>query len=197
MLRSMLLSLFAISLVACTPATAEPVASPEKVQVAKAPSSQPAAKDAKKTAIGEGETPAERGQVDKDGVIRRGAKLSSAKALTVAACQKDAAKLDKKTVKIEGNVAELCAKKGCWWVLGDDKTGASVRITAKDYGFFIPKDATGRRGIAEGVLEVKHMSEEERAHMAEDSGDPNAKIPAMELRLAAAAIEMHPAQPRK
>jgi len=51
----------------------------------------------------------------------------------------------------------------------------SVRVTFKDYGFFVPKDGAGHRAVVEGTLEEEEMSEAMVKHLAEDAGeDPNA-----------------------
>ena len=45
-------------------------------------------------------------------------------------------------VKMLGKITDVCVKKGCWMKLdmGNDKV---VRVTFKDYGFFVPTDASG------------------------------------------------------
>jgi hypothetical protein len=148
-----------------------------------------------KTALGKGETPAERDQVDEDGVVRRGTELpKEATLVSVADCVAKADELSGKDVKISGRVQQVCVKKGCWWSIENPKDPTQrIRVTHKDYGFFVPKDAKGQDAIAYGTLEVKKMSEEEAVHMAKDEGqtaiDP-ATLPKVELRLLASAIEM-------
>ena len=114
--------------------------------------------------------------------------------LTVAECVAGADKLAGKAVKVSGKVAQVCAAKGCWWSIENpaDKT-QRIRVTHKDYGFFVPKDAKGKDAVAYGVLEVKKMSAAEAEHMAKDEGKTNvdvAKLPKVELRLLASSLEM-------
>ena len=40
----------------------------------------------------------------------------------------------------EATIDEVCQMKGCWMTLESDQ---KVRVTFKDYGFFVPKDAGG------------------------------------------------------
>ena len=49
-------------------------------------------------------------------------------------------------VKINGKIEECCKVKGCWMTmkLAD---GSDMRITFKDYGFFVPKDIDGKESI--------------------------------------------------
>ncbi len=175
-----------VALTACEASTAAPA---PDATVAKAPASQPAKAPAMQA---KGTTPADRDQVDQDGVVRRGTPLDKNAPLTVATCMQDPTKYDKKSVKIAGTVDQVCAKKGCWWMLTGDEPAHKIRITAQDYGFFVPQDAKGKRAVVEGLFEVKTLSDEEAAHLAKDSGDPNAKPIKHEVRLVAAGLEMHP-----
>jgi hypothetical protein len=152
------------------------------------PSSQPATVEARAPA--RGATPATRDAVDEDGVIRRGDDLTNAAALSVADCTSQAKDLNGKPVKVSGTVEQVCAAKGCWWVLAGEPGQETIRITAKGYGFFVPKDAKGKKAIAEGVLEVKELTQDEADHLAEDARDPSLKAKKIELRLEAAALEM-------
>jgi hypothetical protein len=72
-------------------------------------------------------------------------------------------------VLLQGTVSDVCQRKGCWTVLRDGD--AHVRIRFKDYGFFLPKDATGRAIYAEGTVDVKTLSEDEARHYEEESRD--------------------------
>ena len=45
----------------------------------------------------------------------------------------------------EAKVRRACEKKGCWMELaGAEGIGPGMRVTFKDYGFFVPKDSRGR-----------------------------------------------------
>jgi hypothetical protein len=77
-----------------------------------------------------------------------------------------------RTLAVTGRVAEVCRMKGCWMVLTDDRE--TVRITFKDYAFFVPRDLAGRTVVAEGILSRKTLTEEEARHLAAESGGPGA-----------------------
>lgn len=81
--------------------------------------------------------------------------------LAVAKALDRAAELNGKTVRLSGFVTAACQAKGCWMALaaGD---GREMRVTFRDYGFFVPKDLPGATVIAEGTLEVREVSVEEQ-----------------------------------
>ena len=70
--------------------------------------------------------------------------------------------------KMKGVITDVCSKKGCWMTLdmGNEKT---VRVTFKDYGFFVPTDASGEV-IVNGKAFVNEISVDELRHYAEDAG---------------------------
>ena len=75
---------------------------------------------------------------------------------------------DTVNAKMRGKISEVCSKKGCWMKLdmGNDKI---VRVTFKDYGFFMPLDATGEV-VVNGKAFVKETSVADLQHYAEDAG---------------------------
>lgn len=98
--------------------------------------------------------------------------------LAVASALDRATELNGKTVRLSGLVTAACQAKGCWMALaaGD---GREMRVTFRDYGFFVPKDLPGATVIAEGTLEVREVSVEEQRHLASDAGRPKAEIEAI------------------
>jgi len=55
-----------------------------------------------------------------------------------------------KEFKVEGVVAEVCQKKGCWMDLKDGDNMVTVRF--KYYAFFVPKDGAGRKAVIQGIF---------------------------------------------
>lgn len=168
-------------------------------EVPAAPASQPAvaaAETGTSAMPDKGTKPSTRDQVDADGVVRRGAPLSDGPLLAVADAFKQADTLNGQTVKLTGTVKSVCAKKGCWFAITADGMDTSVRITAKDYGHFMPKNAAGKTAIVEGVLNVKVQDvktlqhyEDDRAHA---TGQPAKKITEAkrEVSVVASAVEL-------
>ncbi len=85
---------------------------------------------------------------------------------------------EKESFKITGKINEVCQVKGCWLTvdLGD---GKSMRMSFKNYGFFVPKDAGGKTFYAEGEAKFKTTSVEMLRHYAEDAGKSKAEIDAI------------------
>lgn len=79
-----------------------------------------------------------------------------------------------KTVQVKGKVSEVCQQMGCWMMIVDPATKASIRIKVKDGEIVFPKDAAGRTAVAEGVLTKVEMSKEQAIaqlkHEAEENG---------------------------
>jgi hypothetical protein len=83
-----------------------------------------------------------------------------------------------KEMKIVGTIEEVCQKKGCWMKL-DLGNGEKMRITFKDYAFFVPKDASGREVVLDGLAMIEETSLESLRHYAEDAGKSKAEIEAI------------------
>ena len=124
-------------------------------------------------------------------VVKRGAALSNAPSITLDAVSAKAESYAGKTVKVTGKVARVCRKTGCWLGLEGSRAVVKARVTFKDYGFFAPLDCQGTDATVEGVVEVKKLSEGERAHLASDDGVPVDQVPGTELRITASALEIY------
>ncbi len=73
-----------------------------------------------------------------------------------------------KVVRIEAPITAVCQTKGCWMHLGSQQPPVFVKF--KDYGFFVPKDASGRTTIVEGTMTMKQETVEQTKHYLEDAG---------------------------
>ncbi|MCU0425004.1 MAG: DUF4920 domain-containing protein [Candidatus Kapabacteria bacterium] len=79
-----------------------------------------------------------------------------------------------KLVRVTAKVTEVCQKKGCWMMLTDGNN--TIRVTFKDYGFFMPKDLAGKTIIAEGLVTEEVLKEADARHYAEDAGKSKEEI---------------------
>lgn len=79
-----------------------------------------------------------------------------------------------RTIRVTGSVTEVCKVKGCWMMLRAGKS--QVRVTFKDYGFFMPKNLVGRKVALEGVLTEETLTEKDARHYAEDAGKSKKEI---------------------
>jgi hypothetical protein len=148
--RAALLTLSAVPLVALagasTPAAQQPAAKPA-VQESCA---HPPVPDEAKPASG--------------WTLTRGEALKGAPAVTLAELLAKPRVHDGKTVRVEGVVRKACQRKGCWMELAEGEKGAGVRVTFKDYGFFVPVDSAGALARVEGVVKVSELSEDMAKH---------------------------------
>jgi hypothetical protein len=102
-------------------------------------------------------------------VITRGAAISKeSKAIPLATVLENPDAYTKEAVVVEGVVAASCTRKGCWMQLAPAEDAAGVRVTFKDYGFFIPLDSKGMKARAEGVTVVTTLSKAEADHLEEE-----------------------------
>ena len=74
-----------------------------------------------------------------------------------------------KDVLVETRIAKVCQKKGCFFVAQHEAD--TVRVTFKDYSFFIPSDSGGKTVTLAGTFSRKAVSKEEAEHYAEDLGE--------------------------
>jgi len=82
---------------------------------------------------------------------------------------------DSLSTNFMAEVLEVCQAKGCWMRLSLDN-GQEAMVKFKDYGFFVPKDITGKKVIVNGNAFVNEMSVEEQKHYAKDGGQSDEEI---------------------
>ena len=97
-----------------------------------------------------------------------------------------------KRVQVEGQVRKACERKGCWMELAEGAQGAGVRVTFKDYGFFVPVDAAGSAARVEGHVQVATLTEDRAKHYESEG----AQVPRgadgkpREVQLVATGVEL-------
>lgn len=87
---------------------------------------------------------------------------------------------DKKelNVKVSGEVDAVCQKKGCWMEI-KNAAGDVVRVTFKDYAFFMPMDCAGKTAIVEGVAKIEETSVADLKEYAKDDNQSKEAIAAI------------------
>lgn len=98
--------------------------------------------------------------------------VAGSKPMTLRAALANAKALDGKTIRVRAPITGVCQVKGCWMNLGKpDKQGnPPIFVKFKDYGFFVPKDASGCEAVLEGQLSFKQETVAETKHYLEDAG---------------------------
>jgi len=84
---------------------------------------------------------------------------------------------DSVAAKISAPISHACQKKGCWMMV--DLAGTEMRVTFKDYGFFVPKNSAGHTATMQGVASKEILSVETLRHYAEDEGKSKEEIAAI------------------
>lgn len=95
---------------------------------------------------------------------------------------------------VNGVIKDVCQVKGCWLTL-ESADGDAVRVTFKDYSFFVPKDISGKEVVIKGVGKIETTSVEDQRHYAEDEGQSEEEIakitePLMEYTFVAEGVKI-------
>lgn len=72
-------------------------------------------------------------------------------------------------VKFESSIIDVCQKKGCWMNMDLNGTNKTF-VRFKDYGFFMPLNASDSDAIVEGYAFIEKISVDELKHYAKDAG---------------------------
>lgn len=86
---------------------------------------------------------------------------------------------DSLPVRVRGVVSEVCQAKGCWMTLVHPDA-PNMMVKFKDYGFFVPKNISGREVIMEGVAYKEVTPIDELQHYAKDAGKSEEEIAAID-----------------
>lgn len=125
-------------------------------------------------------------------VLVRGEKLKGLPPVELTKIVGSPSEFDGKTVCVEGTVRQACQKKGCWMELSTAENTPGVRVTFKDYGFFVPLDSAGKKVKLEGVVKVAELTEAKAKHFeaegAKVSKDKDGKY--REVQLVASGVEL-------
>ncbi|MEQ9262131.1 MAG: DUF4920 domain-containing protein [Owenweeksia sp.] len=82
---------------------------------------------------------------------------------------------DSLQVKVKGQINASCKVKGCWMKM-DLGNGEEMRVSFKDYGFFVPTNLDGEMAIIDGYASIDTTSVEDLRHFAQDAGKPEEEI---------------------
>ena len=76
---------------------------------------------------------------------------------------------------VKGTITAVCQKKGCWMKM-DMGNNQTMMVHFKDYGFFVPKDCSGKQIIMEGIAFIDVTPVAQLRHYAEDAGKSKEEI---------------------
>lgn len=107
-----------------------------------------------------------------------GKKITPDNAVTIEKMRKQMGSKKEMAVKVIAPVEAVCKKKGCWMEL-KAADGTSMRVTFKDYGFFVPVDTKNKTAIVQGVARVEETSIADLKEYAKDNGASKEEIAAI------------------
>ena len=113
--------------------------------------------------------------------------LNKKKSVTLVEAIKHIRNVD---VSVVAKVEKVCEKKGCWMSLVDTSNKKKVRVTFKDYGFFVPLSLVGKKVKVQGMIKKYKMSRKEADHYAEDAGLKKYQGNLVEYRMIATGVEL-------
>jgi hypothetical protein len=128
-----------------------------------------------------------------DEVIKRGAAIDPAtRVVPLADVLQTPDEYTKAPVVVDGVITMACSNKGCWMQIAPEAVKTGVRVTFKDYGFFVPTDSKGLQARAEGVATVKKLSKKDADHLEGEGAklSRNADGTANEVSFVATGVEL-------
>lgn len=118
-----------------------------------------------------------------------GAKLpESGTAITLGSLLADGDRYLDREVTVTTRVAQVCQKKGCFFIARDGPYTA--RVSFKDYGFFVPSNISGRTVTLAGELKRNNLSSEQAEHYNEDMEDESALKPGPQYEIVATSVRV-------
>jgi hypothetical protein len=108
-------------------------------------------------------------------VSYHGKKITEKGAIPAAQLPAKMANKTQMPAKVEGTVESVCKVKGCWMNV-KTANNQMMRVSFRDYGFFVPKDIVGKTVVMEGTAETTTTPVDELRHYAQDAGKSKAEI---------------------
>lgn len=128
-----------------------------------------------------------------DSVIKRGAEIiRDAKLVPLADVLDKPESFTSASIVTTGVVTANCEMKGCWMQLAPEAGKAGMRVTFKDYGFFVPTDSKGMTARVEGTVSIETLSKEMADHLEGEGAklNRNADGSAKEIAFVATGVEL-------
>jgi hypothetical protein len=133
-------------------------------------------------------------QAAADETVRVGAPVRGAPGVSLREVLADPESHAGREVVVDGMVTRACTSMGCWMQLAPDAESDGVRVTFKDYAFFVPLNAAGMRARAQGEFVVRRLGRRELEQRGEDAAPLRRARDgsAFELSFVAAGVELRP-----
>lgn len=129
-----------------------------------------------------------------DSVIKRGVAIGDRPGVPLAQVLEQPKAYAELTtpILIEGVVERNCTAKGCWMQVAPAAGQAGIRVTFKDYGFFIPVNSKGMKARALGLLVTRTHPKDHADHLEAEGAylKRNADGTATEITFVAEGVEL-------
>ncbi len=97
-----------------------------------------------------------------------GKPLTLKESTPVSAILRDPKSYEGKRVLVQGPIVEVCAERGCWIRIANDKEFEALRFKVQDGVIVFPLSAKGKTVLAEGVISVKNLTREQAIAQARE-----------------------------
>jgi Domain of unknown function (DUF4920) len=126
-------------------------------------------------------------------IVRRGGPVPAGQAMAVSQLVASPRSYTARPVIVEGVLTRECEEKGCWMQVAPSAEGNGMRVTFKDYAFFIPQSMVGRRVRMTGITKVTTHSRASADHLIHEGAqlNKNADGTATEVAFEATGVELH------
>lgn len=111
--------------------------------------------------------------------VQYGKKIDTKDAISVKELETSLATSENYQGKVQGEVIQVCKKKGCFITLKAEGTNEPIVVRFTDYAYFMPQDIVGKTVVLEGKARVKETSVDMLKHTAEDLGKSKEEIAAI------------------
>lgn len=158
----LLLGALAAFAVVCAPACSKKSSADDKAKgaSAKAPAAGAKAGSATSAQPGAAKPAAKSAKIAMEGKTY-GDGITQGESVNIADLIADPDKYAGKHVRVEGTVADVCPKRGCWFEMAGEKPGDKMRFKVRDGVMTFPLDAKGKYAVAEGVVHTRKMTLEQ------------------------------------
>ena len=85
-------------------------------------------------------------------------------------------------------ISKVCKKKGCFFMAQEGEH--MVRISFRDYGFFVPTDSNGKIVTLAGELVTKELTGKQADHFNQDVGEKGAFKPGITYEIVADSVRI-------
>ena len=109
----------------------------------------------------------------------------NAQVVALAEIAADPARYEGRQVQTEGEIQQVCQKRGCWLELAD-AAGTRAFVPMAGHTFAIPMDSIGSKALVEGIVHRRERTDSEREHLEADGAGPS--IPALSIEANAVVI---------